>query len=199
MLKKTAMNSSKFPNIKYIHFITFRIKFSLPITFNHPIYRGTIYRGTAEAVSLVPQLSSFYTYVLHSHQSISTLCIGGNGQCEFRRTRAGERDQQLRPLLTTTIFGPFRRWSRNLHLTTGLLFSRQGFFVHDFSKTHRTIKTFRCVTPSFPKIEKWFYETSLNGVANCQFHYHFGLFFLHHFIISRHLLVYASSSSTQKY
>ena len=32
------------------------------------------------------------------------------------------------------------------------------------------------MTSIIPKIEKWFYKTSLDGVANCLFHYHFDLF-----------------------
>ena len=75
------------------------INFSSTITFHHPIYCGEILQGTAEVVSLVLRLSSSYTHILHSHQSIGALWIGGNGEHEFRRTRAGELDQQLLPLL----------------------------------------------------------------------------------------------------
>ena len=45
---------------------------------------------------------------------------------------------------------------------TGLLCSR-------FPKSQRVITNVRCVTSSIPKIDKQFYETSLNGVANYQF------------------------------
>ena len=61
-----------------------------------------------------------------------------------------------------------------------------------------TVKSIARQEPSIPKIEKCFYETSLNGVTNCWFNYHFDLFYLHHFIRSRPFLEQASSSSTQQ-
>ena len=96
-------------------------------------------------------------------------------------------------------FVSFWRGSRKLRFTTRLLFSRRGFSVCDVSKTQRTVTEFQCVTSSIPKIEKCFYKTSLNGIANCRFHYHFDLFSLHHFIRYWPFLKHLSSASSQQH
>ena len=74
----------------------FIIKFSLPVTFHHPIYHGTTQNAKDEFFGLVLQFSSSKHITLQGYQSGTHQLIDGNGDWQFRRTITGERDQKLR-------------------------------------------------------------------------------------------------------